>query len=506
MKLGHYLIQQGLLRQDQVQVALRDQQRHYRLFGEICLELQFVKEEALLAALSLFHQLPSCMLRELVLQGEIVQFIPKELAESCQAILIGHQEGRYLFAMVDPGNLRLTDPLQNFCGRDAQLSFQITTAQQIQEAINIYYPVDSARENEEIRAIEIIQEVLSEAITHQASDIHLRPETHTISIWYRVDGVLHERRSLHKEVWDGLRSRLKILSSANLAESRRPQTGSFQVSEFGRTIDCRISFHPTIYGENVVIRLLDPRKTLFPLTELGFTDQQQTDLQVLMQMPNGLILLSGPTGCGKTTTLYALLTQVDVKARHVMTLEDPVEYHLPQIRQTEIIPEIMDFAEGVRSLLRQDPDVIFLSEIRDNLTAIMALRAALTGHLVLATIHASDNLMVIHRLQELGVMPQSLAGLVRGLLTQRLVRRLCPLCGGVGCPTCYFYGFKGRVAIAEILWSDLLLHQALAEGGSWDRLMSWRQDKGVQTLGSQAQALIEQGITTEAEIKRVYQE
>ncbi len=506
LKIGQFLVERGYLRPDQIQVVLREQERRYRLFGQICLDLNFIEERTMLEQLSEFHHLPYVDLEETLLKTEVVGQIPKPLALACQAILIDRQREEYIFAMVDPLDLRLIEPLRNHLGMNSQLTFYLSTTRQILEAINLYYPRSLEMSSLESKAIELIQDVLHDAVHEGTSDIHFRPEEVTLSIWYRIDGILCQYRTLHKEIWDSLLVRLKILSKSDMAETRRAQSGSFELHHGGKKLDCRISFHPTIHGENVVIRLLDQQRTLKTLPDLGFFPEQQDLLAHLSQVPDGLIFISGPTGSGKTTTLYALLQVMDTRTRHVMTLEDPVEYHFIHIRQTEIMPGILDFADGIRSLLRQDPDVIFISEIRDSVTAEMAIRAALTGHVVLATIHARDNLLVLQRLRELGVLPEMLTGLLRGLVNQRLVRCCCPQCRGQGCLACGEKGYKGRIVVAEVLEIDHEFHEKLAQGGNWSELMQWRKGRKTLSLAQTAQRLVAEGKTSLKEVQRIYRE
>lgn len=505
-KLGQFLVDRGVLREDQVAVALREQASRYRLFGQVCVDLKFIEDRILLQHLSDFHDLPYVFLQEMLLKREIVCQLPKSLAVGCQAILMDQCEGRYTMAMVDPTDLRLVDHLEKFIKPDQPLLFHLACEREIANAINLYYPRPLETPSMESKAVGLIQEILEDAASKKVSDVHFRPENVTLTVWYRHDGILKKVRTLHKEIWESLSVRLKILSKMDIAETRRAQSGSFELNEWGRRFDCRVSFHPTIYGENVVVRLLDQQKTMKSLPELGFSPEQQNLLKQLMEMPDGLIFISGPTGAGKTTTLYALLQLMDTQTRHVMTLEDPVEYHFSHVRQTQIISGVMEFADGIRSLLRQDPDIIFISEIRDSVTAEMAVRAALTGHLVLATIHARDNFLVLHRLKELGVFPETLTGLMRGLINQRLVRRCCSLCGAQGCLACDHSGFQGRLAVAEILPMDYDFQQLLALGGNWSDLMLWREQRGHMSLGQWAHKLVEQGMTTTHEVQRIYRE
>lgn len=352
-------------------------------------------------------------------------------------------------------------------------------------------------------ANEIIDSLLQEAALEEASDIHFQPEAHMVVVRYRSDGLLRIAHSLQKQVWPSVAVRLKILSELDIAESRRPQSGHFETEISGQRYDIRVSTHPTVDGENIVLRLLCAKKRIRPLAELGFPEETVKELTSIIAQPYGLFLICGPTGSGKTTTLYALCAQMDAISRNIMTLEEPVEYRLNNIRQTEVqMNGVVSFADGVRSILRQDPDVILIGEIRDEATAKIALRAAMTGHLVLATVHANTAELVPARLVDLGVRPGLLAGQILAVLSQRLVRCICAECSGSGCESCWQTGLRGRTAVSELCVVDAALDAAIAAGQTASALCSIRQSQGRQTLQQDGESKVHQGLTTWAELQR----
>lgn len=328
-----------------------------------------------------------------------------------------------------------------------------------------------------IHTIPLLEAFLDHAIYMGASDIHFEPTAHFIRVRLRLDGVLKEDVSFHTKFWPSLCARIKILGTMNIAETRSPQTGRFSYIAHHKEVDARVSSHPISQGENVVIRLLNRHNAFLPLDSLGFNSSFVHRLKRSLQKPEGLFIVTGPTGAGKTTTLYSLLTHLNEVGVNIMTLEQPIEYELPMIRQTDIREDKgMSFSEGIRSILRQDPDIIFIGEIRDSETAHMALRAAMTGHRVLTTLHTNSALGSLQRLADLGISPLLIPGNIIGLMAQRLVRQLCPLCKvprilhqkaashiglcisspitiyePIGCSDCHHTGYTGRLPIAEYI-------------------------------------------------------
>ncbi len=320
-------------------------------------------------------------------------------------------------------------------------------------------------EHHHTEALTFLDELFTDAVRMDASDIHFQPYGYVVHIRLRIDGVMHHKKTIDHELWQLVGMRLKVLSDVDISEHRKPLSGSFQQKIMARPVDFRVSFHPTVHGHSAVLRVLDKTQQVLELESLGFSEQIIKQLLSVIKKPFGLFLIGGPTGSGKTTTLYSLFSKMDIKTLNIMTLEDPVEYDLPGIRQTEMRDGVIDFETGVRSILRQDPDVIFIGEIRDKSTAQMALRASMTGHLVFATVHANDCKTIPQRLIDLGVNDTILKSQLVGLMTQRLIRKICQNCEGSGCKNC-FDGYRGRTVIAEVITDyekSIYTHSQLAE-------------------------------------------
>lgn len=527
IKIGDWLVSNSWITPDQLMVALKEQKRSSKRLGELMVDLGFISERQLLEVLSILSGLPFVCLAHQILDISLVHQLSREMATRHQLILFQQDEDGNHLAMADPEDLLALDKVRLILGPQTPVIPYHATLNDIAHAFEIYYPQGTidAHEGEVVR---LINDIILEAVRLKASDIHLSPTAQRIDIYYRQDGLLRLAHTLHKERWSALSVRLKIMGSLDIAESRRPQNGRFSLTFGGREIDFRLSCHPTIHGENFVLRILDKTQLLRPLDELGFGDEDIETLKRLVQLPQGMILLSGPTGAGKTTTLYALLSHMDASTRNIMTLEEPVEYYIPNIHQTEIREGgPFRFGEGVRSLLRQDPDVIFISEIRDAETAQMALRAAMTGHLVLGTIHARDSFTIPQRLQDLGISLAFLSGNLRAGLAQRLVRRLCETCRypkivtndernrfslarsvthvyeARGCSACLQTGYRGREAVVELLLFDEDFSSLVAQGGAQAPLRKVGKQRGLPTLWDRGLEKVLAGKTTFAEIDRV---
>lgn len=523
MRIGEWLVSKNWITSDQLTVALKEQKRSSKRLGELMVDLGFISEGQLLEVLSTLSGLPFVCLASQILDASLVHQLSHEMATQYQLILFQQDENGIHVAMADPEDLLALDKLRLVLGLQTPLIPYHATLNEIAQALEIYYPQGTidAHEGE---VVQLINEIILEAVRQKASDVHLSPTAQRVDIYYRKDGLLHLAHTLHKERWSSMSVRLKIMASLDIAESRRPQNGRFSLFFGGREIDFRLSCHPTIHGENLVLRILDKTQSLRPLDELGFGAEDIELLKRLVQLPQGMILLSGPTGAGKTTTLYALLSHIDAVTRNIMTLEEPVEYYMPNIHQTEIREGgPFRFGEGVRSLLRQDPDVIFISEIRDSETAQMALRASMTGHLVLGTIHARDSLTIPQRLQDLGVFPSLLSGNLVAGLAQRLVRRLCEECRypqivtmderrrfsltqtvthvyqAGSCSACLHTGYRGREAVVELVLFD----EDVAQGGAQSPLHREGKGRGHPTLADRGIEKVLAGKTTFAEIDRV---
>jgi type II secretory ATPase GspE/PulE/Tfp pilus assembly ATPase PilB-like protein len=374
--------------------------------------------------------------------------------------------------------------------------------------------------------VRFVSALLAKAVLLGASDIHIEPEQAYVRVRCRIDGILHPLVVFHRDFWTPVCIRIKIVSGMNIAQSQRSQDGRLSLRVGGRDVDMRVATHPTIFGENIVVRILDKDKSVVALETLGLSAHNLAVLQQLLRKPEGLFVVTGPTGSGKTTTLYAILGAISTPGRNVMTLEEPVEYRMPLVRQTEIREgATFSFADGVRSILRQDPDVILVGEIRDEATAQMALRAAMTGHQVFATLHTNDAISAIARLMDLGLSPHMLSGNLTGILAQRLVRRLCGTCRretapaaeacaqlGIardapvvlyapsGCPRCHQTGYKGRTAIAEVLPITETLDDLIATRGTRLECKRVALQEGFRTLADDARRKVLDGSTALEEV------
>jgi general secretion pathway protein E/type IV pilus assembly protein PilB len=420
--------------------------------------------------------------------------------------------------MADVYNVLAIDQVRRHMPRNTKIVPAYCTESEVLELIDQYYEyeisvdgilreietgirdntkLDGRQEGYVNPTVRLVNALLVDSIKSGASDIHFEPEGSFLRLRYRIDGEMVQVRSFHRDYWSAMVVRLKILSGMNIAETRNPQDGRISYNMLGRDVDFRVATQPTIHGENVVMRLLDKAKSLVPLEDLGFSDENIAILKRLIKRPNGIIILTGPTGSGKTTTLYSILSYINNIETNIMTLEDPVEYQLPLIRQSSVREGSgLDFLNGIKSLMRQDPDIIFIGEVRDEDTALMSVRAALTGHQVFTTLHTNDALGAIPRLTDIGVPAHLLSGSLIGCLAQRLVRKLCTRCKKaytaspeeckilnvdpanpptiyqpVGCDACAHKGYKGRTGIVEVLRIDPELDELIATNATRKHMM-----------------------------------
>ena len=352
--------------------------------------------------------------------------------------------------------------------------------------------------------IRLVDQLLAEAISAGASDLHLEPEEQGIAVRHRVDGVIRQVRTLPRTVGPSLVSRVKILSGLDIADRMRPQDGRARVAVLGTVVDLRVSTLPVSHGEKIVVRVLDGTAGLRTLEAIGFAADDLRRIRSLLEQREGLLLVTGPTGSGKTTTLYAALREVQARGVNVVTVEDPIEYRLPGIVQVQVHERAgLTFGAALRSIVRQDPDVILVGEIRDRETAEIAIQASLTGHLVLSTLHTNDAASAVTRLLDLGVPGYQIATAVKGVVAQRLVRRVCKACAGRGCDGCEGAGYRGRRAIAEILVTSPEFERRVASGAATESLAQAARASGCRTLWESGMALVEQGETTMNELRRV---
>ncbi len=550
-RLGERLVDAGLISADQLKIALIEQERSRKPLGETLVALGFVTEETFREALSEKLGARSIQLNGIVADRTAMALVPKELARRHQLFPVSFDaERRELHvAIADPNDVIAVDHLRAEIAGRAEPVWHLAAGGEIQRAIELYYgyelSIDGILQEIETGSVDVntltaeqareyshpvvrlVDALLTDAVLRGASDIHFEPEAQFVRIRYRVDGVMRQVRALHRRYWPAMLVRLKILSGMNIAESRAPQDGRISLVLAAREIDFRAAAHPTIHGENFVVRILDRKRGLVRLEQLGLEPESLASLKLMLARPEGLMLITGPTGSGKTTTLYSVLGHKNSEQVNIMTLEDPVEYALPLVRQTSIAQAAkLTFAEGVRSLMRQDPDIVLVGEIRDQDTAEMALRAAMTGHQVFSTLHANSALRSIPRLLDLGVKPEVLAGNLVGIIGQRLVRTLCTDCKipgepdeiearllgcaadatiyrAFGCQACDYTGYRGRAALVEIVRWNAALDELLAARASLGELTRAVRAQGFVDLAEAALRRVRAGDTTLEEAARV---
>ena len=507
-RLGDMLLETGLVTPDQLEAALHEARRSGKLLGECIVALGFISHTQLNGVLSTRTGYAAWD-PSLLVDPDLAARLPRDMAERHRILLLGATGDGIALGMVDPYDIIALDAARRHLPDDILIPVLLTAADHAALLDQLYdHRFDLAallRElqdgnfkphqlNDMLRhpIVRLVNTLLVDAVRAGASDLHIEPEAYTVRIRRRQDGTLRQVATLHRDFWSPLLHRLKIMAGMNIANRLSPQDGRFTLTALGRTVDCRAATLPGIHGENITIRLLDKSRALLDLAALGFDDEQQTQLRDLIKRPEGLIVLTGPTGSGKTTTLYALLSELSDIGRNVMTLEDPVEYQLPLLRQTQVREATgLGFADGVRAILRQAPNVILIGEIRDAETAQMAVRAAMTGHLVFTTLHTRDVFGVVPRLLDFGLMPSLLAGNLSGVVAQCLVRKLCnckqpyeqddvTLYKAAGCPCCDHTGYRGRIAIGEILNFDAS-HDDLFTASGNSRAI-WQQAASAQNM------------------------
>jgi general secretion pathway protein E/type IV pilus assembly protein PilB len=491
-------------------------------------------------------------LKGIVANPEALGLIPKAVAKRHLLFpaSLDARTGELVVASANPNDIVAVDQITAMLTGGPRPVWRLASATEILAAIEQFYghelsidgilhelesgTVDmaslvQATEGYSHPVVRLMDSLLADATLRGASDIHFEPETQFLRIRYRIDGVLRQVRSLHMRYWAAMVVRLKVMAGMNIAETRAPQDGRISLMISGRPVDFRSAVQPTIHGENFVLRILDRKRGIVPLDGLGLSDAQLHSMHLMLSRPEGIMLITGPTGSGKTTTLYSILGHLNEEGVNIMTLEDPVEYPMQMIRQTSLSDAVkMDFAEGIRSMMRQDPDIILVGEIRDKDTAEMALRAAMTGHQVFSTLHTNSAVRSIPRLIDLGIRPDVLAGNIIGIVAQRLVRTLCPHCKTpheptpielellglqlgqshslyrpVGCDKCERTGYRGRTSILELLKFDAGLDELVAQHASLKTLNDYVLSNGFVTMAQDGMRRVREGVTTVEEIGRV---
>jgi type IV pilus assembly protein PilB len=554
LRLGELFIKEGLIDAKQLEKAISVQRQQGGRLGEVLVKLGMVKEDQLVTVLGKqlgipYFSLGTGMLKPSIDQG-LERLIPQEFALKSSVLPLSRTLRSLTVAMVDPLDLILIDNLKRLT--NCEINPVIATKTDISKAIEDFYgkaamlkqAVESSYDittigpgleegvseeelsldrliarAEEAPVVKLVDLIIRQAIDERASDIHIEPFKDKISLRFRIDGKLYEipppARHLHLPII----SRIKILSKLDIAEKRLPQDGAFLVSIGERLIDIRVSTVPTIYGEKIVLRILDRSQIVLELDQLGFEPKQLELLRKATAAAYGLVFLTGPTGCGKTTTLYATLNELKDPTKNILTIEDPVEVKLEGINQVQIKPEIgLTFASALRNFLRQDPDIMLVGEVRDLETAQICLRSALTGHLVLSTLHTNDAASAVTRLVDIGVEPYMLAPSLLLVVAQRLLRKLCPDCKEAyeltpeqkkniqlktdlvykakGCPRCNQLGYRGRTCIAEVMAINKPLQELINQKPAYQKLKEVARAGGMQTLYESALRKVEAGITS----------
>ncbi len=522
------LINKNILSKDQAKIVEIESQQQGIDIKIAIQKLGFCSEDLIFDIVSEQTFSQQIDLNHAIIDPNLLAYFPKKMAQKFKIIPISLEGDTLTVASTDPSNILALDQIRIAFPDVKNIHCKTGRETDLSQAIWNYYEHDfslgkiieeinqSSFKSEDLSydnpAVRLVDTLLFDAIKLRASDIHFEPEDLYIRIRYRIDGVLNQKLTLHKNFWGTLSVRLKIISGLDIAETRKPQSGRFSKYFCDREIDLRTSCHPTIHGENIVIRILDKQLSLKPLGELGFMPSHIQTLKKAIKRPSGINIITGPTGSGKTTTLYALLNDISSLDVNIMTLEQPVEYKLPLIRQTEI-PEnsYINYADAIRSILRQDPDIIYIGEIRDEESAQMAIRAAMTGHQVFTTLHTNTAMGAIQRLLDLGVSQAELADNLSSITAQRLVRKLCAVCkiktqdGYVptGCPQCGGTGFKGRIPLSEIVLFETPSNQQniCKKQGFLEKNIQKKQT--VNTHSENFHYLLEKGITTLDEVKKV---
>ena len=553
MRLGEMLIDRNMLLPEQLEQALERQHVTGRRLGQILVEMGFVTPEEILELVSEQFETPHVWLRKGLVDPGIIRVLPKERASALKVIPMFKIHGNLTLGMANASDVFAMDDVQRITG--CKVIAVQCREEDVDDAIREYYGsglemedfVESFQESdlelnelpredlamveeaaEGARIINLVNLTLVNAIRRGASDVHVEPDTSVSRIRYRIDGALQEVMAPRRDMHTAIVSRIKVMAKMDIAERRVPQDGRMRVTAEGKDVDLRVSTMPTVLGEKVVIRLLDKGKITLDINKIGFADDTLEGVKQMLRKPHGMILVTGPTGSGKTTTLYCGLSLISSIERNVVTIEDPVEYQLPIINQVQVQEDQgLTFARTLRSVLRQDPDVIMVGEIRDRDTAEVAIQAALTGHLVLSTLHTNESAGAISRLVEMGIEPFLLTSSVVGVIAQRLIRLVCPDCKtdyfppaellqrigwkrknkvfvtGRGCGQCFDSGLRGRAGVFELLTLTDSVREAILRDASLASVRKAAAGSGMRTMQEHAFDMVENRTTTLEEVLRV---
>lgn len=551
--IGQELVETGLISQDQLAVAKETQKNLGGNLGQILIKKGFVTEEQILEFLSQRLNVPFVSLKDYTVDPDVIKIVPVSLAKKYHFVPLFKVEDTMTLAMADPLDVFAIDeiraalkcPVQPLLASSAEIDKLIDENYRMLEVsedvgediVVVQYGSDvgddaADRLKEMASGAKVVAEVnriIRGAFKERASDIHIEPFENTVKVRNRVDGLLEERMILAKQMHLPIVTRIKIMAGMDIAERRVPQDGRVRLKVYGSLCDMRVSTYPTMHGEKVVIRLL-MKEQIIGLESLGFKEEERKIFENIISRPHGIFMVSGPTGSGKTTTLYAALQRINSQDRNIVSIEDPIENEIINVNQAQVNTKAgMTFASALRSILRQDPDVIMVGEIRDAETADIAVRAAITGHLVFSTIHTNTALGVVTRLEDLGVQPFMISSALIGVMSQRLVRKICPKCRqeaepddvkcaalglpkditiykGKGCKACRMSGFSGRIGLFELMEIDSEIRKLIVSEASEDVLIGVARKKGVMDLREQGKRRVIDGLTTVDEVLRVTEE
>ncbi|MBQ7161608.1 MAG: Flp pilus assembly complex ATPase component TadA [Clostridia bacterium] len=565
IRLGELLIDAGMINQSDLDRALALQKQSKERLGTVLISSGIITEQQLIEALQMQLGIDYVDLTKVNIPTELAHVVPKNIAKQYHVVPVKAVKDELYLAMSDPLNFYAIEEVRRAVHK--KVIPMVATSSAIDHAIVILYGNEgAARAIEEMKreqqatgdaqqtqdtafisnqlgddaansapTIRLVNSIIERAVNERASDIHIEPRENELSVRMRIDGVMRNILTVPKGLQSSVISRVKIMSGLDISERRIPQDGRFNVKLRDKDIDLRVSTLPTVYGEKIVARLLDKSGNRISKEAIGLTGSDLTKFERMIKCANGVILIVGPTGSGKSTTMYTIIRELNTPDVNLVSLEDPVEYNIDGINQVQINEKTgMTFASGLRSILRQDPDIIAVGEIRDGETADIAMRAAITGHVVLSTIHTNDAVGVIERLQDIGVEPFLVASALKGVISQRLVRRICPHCRqeyvpapdeleslgidpatqglkfyrGKGCPECFDTGYRGRIAVFEILPITRAIRQLIGKNGSREAIekILYAPGSDFVSLHDNAIRLVKEGVTTTSEVLRVTNE
>ncbi len=543
-RLGDLLVEANVISAEQLDFALAKKNRDEKL-GDFLINENLLTEQQLIEVLEFQLGIPHIHLNQYSIEPELLQLVPKELAKRTNVMPIRKDRNKLLIAMADPMDYFAIEEIRMATG--CQIETSIAAKDDLYRTITKYYDLQESMEDalsdlspgdmsaeteimdEDSPIVRLVNQIIANAVAQKASDIHFDPQETELRVRYRVDGTLRTERSLPKHMQSVIIARIKIMGNLNITENRIPQDGRIKSTINFRPVDIRLSTLPTVYGEKVVMRILDLSSALNDLDKLGFSAENAIRFRDMIKRPNGIVLITGPTGSGKSSTLYAALNSLNSQEVNIITVEDPVEYQLEGINQIQVKEEVgLTFAAGLRSILRQDPDIVMVGEIRDLETAQISIRASLTGHLVLSTLHTNSAVESISRLNDMGIEPFLISSSLVGVVAQRLVRRICRDCGeshvpserereifaqrgltihevrkGKGCPACNFSGYRGRLAIHEVLPIDDYIKEIILDRRNPAEIRAYMKEKSYYNLLEDGLLKVKEGITTTEEVLRV---